>query len=70
MTNEEVYMQVCKSYFKDKTPKTEIAVTLKKPLLKYKHTLKNGFITFLTPMDAINEIINTEIESQYLAQFV
>ena len=68
MTNEQLYMAVCKAYFLENTSKKELEIMYGNDLLKYKHeTFNGGFKTFLSPMNAIDEIINTEIESQYKA---
>lgn len=68
MTNEEIYMRVCKAYFVDKTPKHQIADTMAKHLVKYKHSLRTKTIIFHNPIEAVDEIITTELESQYLAK--
>lgn len=68
MTNEQIYMTVCKAYFVDKIPKIQIADSMAKHLVKYKHALRQSTIIFHVPIDAVNEIITTELESQFLAK--
>lgn len=70
MTNEELYIDVCRMHFVEKLCLGEISEVYQLELKNYIHETKNRKFKFTNPFDAIVEIILNEEEAHLQAKNV
>jgi len=68
MTSNEIYILVCKLYFKTDLTIDEIYDHVGSPLIYYKHEKYTGIVGFDNWKHAIETIIKSEIHSQLKAK--
>lgn len=67
-TNEDIYMTVCRLYWKYKFKAEYIAELIGAPLLRYQHEQDGQLWCFNNPIQTVCAIITAEQQSQELAK--
>jgi hypothetical protein len=69
MTSEEIYIEVCKMYFRENFSKGEIAHILGVNLLDYIHETKQNKYKMTDKLQIVETIILNEIESHAQSKY-
>jgi hypothetical protein len=69
MTSQEIYIEVCRLYFRENYSREEIIEILSFNLLDYVHETTNCIYKMSNEMTVVNTIIMNEIESHAQSKY-
>jgi hypothetical protein len=69
MTSEQIYIEVCRLYFRENYSREEIVEILSFNLLDYVHETPNCIYKMSNEMTVVNTIIMNEIESHAQSKY-